>query len=136
MGGVATRLWEVQAGPAGCGGGEASLTYPESSPDYILRHFAPIFVALKEPCIRVAIVYPRYRCRNYPSRRFGDALPGALKPRFEPTPELVETVLERVGHLSEIKELVQYAIDAAYKSRFGPSPQQIRSHCEIGPTES
>ena len=59
--------------------------------------------------------------------RFGDALPGRLKPRFEPIPRQSRPFLSVSDISRKSRGVVQYAIDAAYKSRFGRSPEQIRS---------
>ena len=50
-----------------------------------------------------------------------------LKPRFEPIGRWSRPFLSVSDFSQKSRELIQYAVDAAYKSRFSRSPEQIRS---------
>jgi hypothetical protein len=59
--------------------------------------------------------------------RFVDALPSPLKPRFEPIRKWSRPFLSVSDVSQKSRKVIQYAVDVAYKSRFGRSPEQIRS---------
>jgi hypothetical protein len=54
-------------------------------------------------------------------------MPGPLKPRFEQIRRWSRPFLSVSDISQKSREVIQYAVDAAYKSRFGRSPDQIRS---------